>query len=87
MSEKAWGYRSLEKTIMDRGKAASSRDTGIVLRGPIDASGKFRYGFMIGNNSGISRETDKYKRFYGQLEYYPSAKIQMSIGGDYASFA
>ena len=84
VSERHWGYRSLDKTIMDRSGIASSRDTGIQLTGPVTASKSIRYAVMVGNSSGVSRETDKFKRVYGQLEFYPTEKFRASIGSNYA---
>ena len=86
VSEKMWGYRSLEKTIMDRTKIASSRDLGVVFTGPITADGRIKYNLMAANNSGGKAETDKYKRVYGQLEIAATESISLSIGGDYYQF-
>ena len=86
ISEKQWGYRGLEATIMDRSKHASSRDMGIVFNGPLNQSGTVKYGFMFANNSGGKQETDKYKRVYGQLEFYPTEKFKATAGGDYYEF-
>jgi len=86
VSEKTWGYRSLEKTIMDRAKIASSRDMGILFTGPITSDGRIKYNLMAANNSGGKKETDKYKRVYGQLEFKASDAINVSLGGDYYQF-
>lgn len=84
LSEKMWGYRSLEKTIMDRQKVASSRDMGIAANGRLTADGNLTYGVMLGNNNSIRSEDDKYKRVYGQLAWQ-SDKVAASLGGDYAA--
>ena len=80
-AESQWGYRSLEKTIQDRIKIASSRDIGIVVDGPV--SDKVRYAIMVANNSGGKAETDKYKRVYGQLDFRPADNIRATLGADY----
>jgi hypothetical protein len=85
VSEKFWGFRSLEKTIMDRVKVASSRDFGVKASGRLHAEGKVKYGLMLANNESVKGENDKAKRVYGQLEFYPNETITATIGADYAS--
>jgi len=86
VSERVWGYRSLLKALQDRGNILSSRDMGIALNGRLSSAGRVRYGFMIANNESVSRESDKHKRVYGQLEVYPSNKLSFTLGSDFASF-
>ncbi len=87
VAEKAWGFRSLEKTIQDRAGVVRSRDFGVAVRGPVTVEGKVRYGFMIANNNGERAESNKNKRIYGQLEFYPSESLIVTVGGDYATFS
>ena len=86
ISEEVWGYRSLEKTILDRNGVVSSRDMGVAARGPITSGGALQYGLMVANNSGVRAETDKYKRVYGQLVWYPAKPLTLTLGGDYAGY-
>lgn len=67
ISEGAWGYRSLEKTIMDLRGIVGSRDLGVSARGSFDNQGSIRYWFMIGNGAGNKPEADKLKRYYGHV--------------------
>lgn len=67
MSEKIWGYRSIEKTIADMRGLGSSNDLGIAWQGKIDSKGTAGYNFMIGNGTAQKLETDKYKKFYGEI--------------------
>ena len=83
VAESVWGYRSLQKTIMDRNKIVSSRDFGIRANGNLSADGSLRYGVMIANNTSRD-ETDKYKRVYGQLEWAKD-NISFTAGTDYAA--
>jgi hypothetical protein len=85
VSEGAWGHRYLEKTIMDLNHIVSSRDLGIDLKGKFDEHGTAKYWVKIGNNSGNSPEVNKYKRFYGMLEFDPSPDFLITVYGDYAS--
>lgn len=86
VSEQHWGYRGLEATLLDRTKIASSRDMGLALNGPVTKDGRVKYGLMFANNSGGKAETDKFKRLYGQLEFYPNESLNLTLGGDYYQF-
>ncbi len=84
VAEKVWGYRSLEKTIMDRNKIVSSRDFGVAAKGRLGDA--LRYGLMAANNNGVAGEDDRHKRLYGQLEWHPSEQLALTLGGDYAGY-
>ena len=86
VSEAVWGHRYLEKTIMDFYDIVSSRDFGIDLKGKFDREGNIKYWIKIGNNSGNSVEVNKYKRFYGLLEFNPVPDVVVTLYGDYASY-
>lgn len=83
ISEAAWGYRSLEKTIMDLRGIASSRDFGLALKGRFDTEANYNYWVMIANNSGVNAETDKYNRFYSHIHVKPFANFQATLYADY----
>ncbi len=83
ISEGAWGYRALEKTTMDLHGIVPSRDLAIALRGKIDEEGMFNYWAMVGNNSGNAPETDKYKRYYLNLQFKPTANFMGTLYGDF----
>lgn len=85
VSEDAWGYRALEKTILDYHKIVSSRDLGVDLKGKVDGNGMIRYWLKFGNNSGNSPETNKYKRYYGMVQVKPTDEFQFTVYADYAS--
>ena len=86
VSEGVWGYRSLAATILDRNGIVPSRDMGVAARGPLAGDGLLRYGLMVANNSGVRRETDRYKRAYGQLELRPTDALVFTLGADYAGY-
>ena len=79
VSEGAWGHRYLEKTIMDLNHIVGSRDMGIDLKGKFDESGTVKYWLKLGNNSGNKPETNKYKRYYGLLEFNPSSNLLITL--------
>lgn len=84
-SESAWGHRYLEKTIMNLFDIVSTRDFGVDLKGKLSQDSTFKYWLKIGNNSSNSPENNKYKRFYGLLEFDPSPELIFTIYGDYAA--
>jgi len=64
MSEEAWGYRAVEKTVMDLRRIAPSSDLGLALEGKLAKSGVLNYQIFVGNGTGTNSETDKNKRVY-----------------------
>ncbi len=66
-TEKIWGYRSVEKTILDYWKQGLSNDLGISLTGRLDKKGNVHYNLMIGNGAAQKPEADIYKKFYGSV--------------------
>lgn len=84
--EDSWGYRSLEKTVMDFFDIVSSRDMGVRAEGPILADDRLKYAVMVGNNESVQPEDDRHKRVYGQLIYKPIEKITGTLGLDYATY-
>jgi hypothetical protein len=76
LSEKIWGYRSIERTIADFHRT-NAYDIGAELQGVFDPATKnFGYNFLIGNNasgssaalgSASNPATGFYKAFYGDV--------------------
>jgi hypothetical protein len=76
LTEKIWGYRSIERTISDFHRT-NAYDVGVSLQGVFDPSAKnFGYNILIGNNSAGSpaslgsaanANTGFYKAFYGDV--------------------
>jgi len=83
VSEGAWGYRSLEKTIMDLRGTVPSRDLGISLKGKITSDGMINYWAMFANGSGNNVEIDKYKRYYAHIQLKPVTNLQATLYVDY----
>ncbi len=86
IAEDVWGYRSLEKTILDRRGIVSSRDFGLRLDGPLLADGDVQYAFMYANNSDTRSERNRNKRVYGRLSATPTERLTLVAGGDYAEY-
>lgn len=87
ISEGAWGYRSLEKTIIDLRGAIPSRDFGVALKGKIDDDGTWNYWAMIANSDGNSPNSSKQHRFSLNLLTKPAKSIQIYVNGDYKTQA
>lgn len=83
VSESYWGYRSIEKSILDLRGIVSSRDFGVSLKGSIIPDGSVNYWVLFGNNSGTGAETDKYKRLYAHIELKPAEKFRVTVYADY----
>jgi hypothetical protein len=87
VSDSWWGHRYLEKTILDFNGIVTARDIGVDLMGKIDKGGTVKYWLKIGNNASNAAEADKYKRYYGMLEFDPVSNLVITVYGDYASAA
>ena len=80
ISEKVWGYRSIEKTILDLNKIGSSADIGVGLKGK---SGKLGYRLMLGNGPGQKPENDNGKKIYAQAAFQVSEALQLEGYADF----
>jgi len=61
-AENYWGYRSIEKTIVDLNKISASADMGIALKGSL-INKKLHHWLTVFNGTGYgSAEVDKYKK-------------------------
>jgi hypothetical protein len=87
-AEAVWGYRPVERTLLDlqasAGKArAGAADFGLSVQGRLDRSGKWGYWLMAGNGTGLRPENDNGKKLYGQLQAKPGNGLVLEIYGDY----
>ncbi|PLX27478.1 MAG: hypothetical protein C0600_10365 [Ignavibacteria bacterium] len=83
-ADAAWGYRALEKTLLDKNKIVSSRDVGIDLKGKVGDGSLVKYWLKLGNNSGNSPEGNKFKRVYGMVQLNPASNLNIYLSADYA---
>ncbi|MEO8720294.1 MAG: hypothetical protein ABI297_02300 [Ginsengibacter sp.] len=70
LSETVWGYRSIEKTIVDMRGISSSNDLGVGIYGKIGKNENVGYDIMVGNSNGAKVEIDKYKKIYTSMYFY-----------------
>lgn len=84
LSEKIWGYRSIEKTVTDMRHLNSSNDFGISWQGTSNEKGNFGYNFMLANGTAQRPENNKYKKFYGELyAKFFNQKFIVDLTGNY----
>ncbi|MFA6455629.1 MAG: hypothetical protein WCW40_02315 [Bacteroidota bacterium] len=83
VAESYWGFRSVEKTILDLRGIAPARDFGVSMKGKIIADGMVNYWILVGNNSSIGAETDKYKRVYAHIDLKPIDRFRVTVYADY----
>ena len=86
--EKVWGYRSVEKTIMDQRSLRSSSDLGVALMGKLDSLGSFGYNLMISNGGGTRPEeltqSGKHKIYSGEFYgYFLDRKLVLDLYVDH----
>lgn len=84
LSEKIWGYRSIERTVADI-RRTPSFDLGATLQGTFDPATKnYGYNVMVGNGTSAKPETDIYKWFYGDVwAKFFDKKIVVDLYADY----
>ena len=80
--EKFWGYRSVEKTLLDIQKWSSSRDFGLALQGSLLADDQLKYHFMLANGSGENSEINDGKKAFGAISYHFSKSFFIQIYAD-----
>ena len=80
-SEGVWGYRSIEKTLMDVNGLGSSRDTGVRLTTPLGE--KVALDLMIGNGNSNKAEGDNGKKAYGRVHIKATSEAGLILYADW----
>jgi len=80
ISEKTWGYRSVEKTILDLNELGPSADMGVRVKGKL---GGLAYNVMVGNGTGGKSEGDQQKKFYLSFSHRVGESVNAEIYFDY----
>ena len=70
--EDFWGYRSVEKTLLDLQRIASSRDIGVAAKGSLDQAQKIRYNLMLANGNSNRSENNEGKKAMVALGFFPN---------------
>lgn len=81
--EPVWGYRAVEKTLLDLHGLGSARDIGVAAKGSFDKGQKLRYHAMFGNGNAVLSETNDGKKLFLSLGYYPNKSFVFEVYGDY----
>ncbi|HEY4799372.1 MAG TPA: hypothetical protein VII99_09885 [Bacteroidia bacterium] len=93
-TEPLWGYRSVERTIMDMHNVSQSTDLGLSLQGKLweqkNASDSLKpaligYNVAVGNGTSAKPETDRFKKIRGNI--YASLLKQKLTVGAYANYS
>ena len=63
-TEKLWGYRSIERTLLDQRGIGSSADIGVAVKGRFGEQSPLSYHVMFGNGEGQEPEDDSFKKGY-----------------------
>lgn len=72
ISDRIWGFRSVEKSLGDLQRIAGSREFGVAFQGAFDSGKKFNYHGTIGNGADNGSETDKNKKISLSLSAVPA---------------
>jgi len=81
-AEAYWGYRPIEKTIMDLNKISSSADLGIALKGDLNES--LHHWLTIFNGTGYgSAEVDQFKKIGYAFWITPAQGLILEAYADY----
>jgi len=83
VSEKAWGYRSIEKTVMDLRKIGSSADLGVAFDVRLGETDRASARVMLGNGNGQKPEGDNGKKIYALLHVKPAGALSVTVGADW----
>ncbi len=84
ISEKIWGYRSIEKTIGNARKILLANDIGIKLEGSIDTAKNFGYTLMYGTGRESKPEDNRLKKYYAGIEAkFFNKQLLIAVNFDY----
>ncbi|HEU4764463.1 MAG TPA: hypothetical protein VFT93_02300 [Candidatus Eisenbacteria bacterium] len=86
-SEEFWGYRAVEKTIVDFRGLGPSSDLGLNLKGFFDGGHRIGYSGMIGDGTGQKPENNRYKRMYLAVPLRLIEDLRIEPYVDYEDFA
>jgi hypothetical protein len=90
-SEPVWQYRSIERTVADFRRLASSTDLGVGLEGKY-FDGKLGYNILYGNNLGakvdqtLPSSAGTSPRIYGDVYYKFFNRLEVQLYSDYSAY-
>ena len=80
--EAAWGMRYLARTPMDI-QGVPSRDTGLLVQGPLNAAGSLRYRAMYAPPINFGGDSNDRERWMGALGWQPATGWTLDLYADY----
>ena len=80
--ESIWGLRHLARTQMDL-QGVPSRDTGVSIRGPINADGSFSYRAMVGSGIEFGSDSSDSVKWMGALAWKPTPRWTVDLYADF----
>ncbi|MEO7068601.1 MAG: porin [Rhodanobacter sp.] len=81
-AEKAYGFRYVENTLIDRLKYGTSADWGVHLGGKIGAGGSLSYAVAALNGGGYKNPSrSKSVDFEGRVSFSPFQNVMVAVGG------
>lgn len=82
-AEEFWGYRAIEKTIVDFRGLSPASDLGVSLKGFLDGGHKIGYSGMLGTDTGQRPENNRQKRAYLAIPLRPVEDLRIEPYVDY----
>jgi len=83
-SEDVWGYRSLEKAVIDFWKLGNAVDFGAAVVTIVGQKApQLRLWAMLGNGSGVGAEGDRHKKLYGSALLQLPGGVAVELYGDW----
>jgi hypothetical protein len=84
--ESVWDFRYLARTPLDL-QGVASRDTGVALRGPLNASGSLSYRAMVGAGLEFGNESGDGRKWMGALHWRPAPGWLIDLYADHEKLA
>ncbi len=78
--EHVWGYRSVEKTVLDLQRMINTRDLGLAVLGSL---GRIRYHAQVGNGAATGSETNAGKKFAAAVSLLPTKSTLLDVYADH----
>ena len=82
VSEAAWGMRYIERTPLDL-QGIGTRETGLSLRGPIDAEGTWTYRGMVDFGTDFGKDSNPNEKWMGGVSWKPEPHWTFDLYADH----
>lgn len=80
--ESEWGMRYLARTPLDL-QGVPSRETGLAMKGPLDAAGNWSYRVMVDAGTDFAKDSNAQRRWMGALSWKPGAPWTIDLYADH----